>query len=149
MMEPDGIERSDTGGGGGWLINHLPTILWHRRLYVIVSFVILFMVGLITAYTLPTIYRSSATLLVESQDLPTDIVEAPGTGQIEQRIAKIREQVLSRGDLSGLIEQNDLIGGRIGHRRGHRLPELAAYRADNRGGRDDDQVEARHDRKRR
>ena len=108
MMEPDGIERSDTGGGGGWLINHLPTILWHRRLYVIVSFVILFMVGLITAYTLPTIYRSSATLLVESQDLPTDIVEAPGTGQIEQRIAKIREQVLSRGDLIGLIEQNDL-----------------------------------------
>ena len=61
------------------MINHLPTILWHRRLYVIVSFVILFLVGLITAYTLPTIYRSSATLLVESQDLPTDIVQAPGT----------------------------------------------------------------------
>ena len=108
MMEPDGIERSDSGGGGGWLINHLPTILWHRRLYVIASFILLFLVGLITAYTLPTMYRSSATMLVESQDLPTDIVEAPGTGQIEQRLAKIREQVLSRGDLISLIEQNDL-----------------------------------------
>jgi uncharacterized protein involved in exopolysaccharide biosynthesis len=108
MIEPDGIERAESGGGGGWLINHLPTILWHRRIYVIVSFVVLFLVGLITAYTLPTIYRSSATLLVESQDLPTDIVEAPGSGEIEQRIAKIREQVLSRGDLISLIEQNDL-----------------------------------------
>jgi hypothetical protein len=47
-------------------------------------------------------------MLVESQDLPTEIVEAPGTGRIEERIAKIREQVLSRGDLISLIEQNDL-----------------------------------------
>lgn len=108
MIEPDGIERAESGGGGGWLINHLPTILWHRRLYVIVSFVLLFLVGLVTAYTLPTMYRSSATMLVESPDLPSDIVEAPGTGEIEQRIAKIREQVLSRGDLISLIEQNDL-----------------------------------------
>ena len=109
MIEPDGIERSESGGGGGaWLINHLPTILWHRRLYMIISFVLLFLVGVITAYTLPTIYRSSATMLVERQDLPEAIVDAPGTEQIEQRIAKIREQVLSRGDLISLIEQNDL-----------------------------------------
>ena len=110
MIEPDDIERSEIPGGGGgmWLINHMPTILWHRRMYVIVSFVLLFLIGLITAYTLPTMYRSSATMLVESQDLPENVVEAPGTGQIEQRIAKIREQVLSRGDLISLIEQNDL-----------------------------------------
>ena len=102
------IERAETGGGGGWLINHMPTILWHRRLYVIIPAVLLFAVGLVTAYTLPTLYRSTATMLVESQDLPTEIVEAPGTGRIEERIAKIREQVLSRGDLISLIEQNDL-----------------------------------------
>jgi uncharacterized protein involved in exopolysaccharide biosynthesis len=47
-------------------------------------------------------------LLVQSQDLPTSIVEAPTTGAVEQRIARIREQVLSRGDLIQLIEQNDL-----------------------------------------
>lgn len=102
------MERVDRGGGAGWLINHLPAILWHRRLYVIIPAVLLFVIGLVTAYTLPTLYRSTATLLVESQDLPTDIVEAPGTGRIEERIAKIREQVLSRGDLISLIEQNNL-----------------------------------------
>jgi uncharacterized protein involved in exopolysaccharide biosynthesis len=106
MIEPGTIERAE--GGGGWLVNHLPAILWQRRMYVIVPFAILFLVGLVTAFMLPTLYRSSATLLVESQDLPTDIVEAPGTGEIEKRIAKIREQVLSRGDLISLIEQNDL-----------------------------------------
>ena len=109
MMEPSNIEKSEGGGGGGvWLINHLPSILWHRRLYVIIPAALLFLVGIVTAYTLPTLYRSSATMLVESQDLPTEIVEAPGTGEIEERTAKIREQVLSRGDLISLIEQNDL-----------------------------------------
>ena len=107
MMEPGTIDRAE-GGGGGWLINHLPAILWHRRYYVIIPAVILFLAGVVTAFALPTLYRSSATMLVESQDLPTDIVEAPGTGKIEERIARIREQVLSRGDLISLIEQNDL-----------------------------------------
>ena len=50
----------------------------------------------------------AATLLVQSQDLPSSLVEAPTTGAIEQRIARICEQVLSRGDLIQLIEQNDL-----------------------------------------
>ncbi len=77
-------------------------------MYVIVPFVLLTLIGVVTAFTLPTLYRSSATLLVESQDLPTDIVQAPGSGEIEERIARIREQVLSRGDLISLIEQNDL-----------------------------------------
>ena len=77
MIEPS-IERTEGTGGGGWLINHLPTILWHRRLYVIASFVVLFLVGIITAYTLPTLYRSSATLLVESQDMSADLVQDPG-----------------------------------------------------------------------
>ena len=108
MNELGNIQRAEAGGGGAWLINHMPTILWHRRLYVIIPAVLIFAVGLVTAYTLPTLYRSSATMLVESQDLPTEIVEAPGTGRIEERIAKIREQVLSRGDLISLIEQNDL-----------------------------------------
>src|SRR5438874_283883 len=52
--------------------------------------------------------RSTATLLVQSQDLPTTIVDSPTTSAVEQRIARIREQVLSRGDLIQLIEQNDL-----------------------------------------
>jgi len=101
------IEKPE-GGGGGWLINHLPAIFWHRRYYVIIPAVLIFVAAVITAYTLPTLYRSTATMLVESPDLPTEIVDSPGTGKIEERIARIREQVLSRGDLISLIEQNDL-----------------------------------------
>jgi uncharacterized protein involved in exopolysaccharide biosynthesis len=106
MIEAHGFERGDAGFG--WIINHLPTILWQRKYYVLGLFAVLTLAATIAAYSLPTLYRSSATLLIESQALPKEIVDAPGTGAIAQRIAKIRERVLSRGDLIALVEQYDL-----------------------------------------
>lgn len=96
------------GPGIGWIFNHLPTILWQRKLYIIITFLVLFGAATIAAFALPTLYRSTATLLVEQQDLPQSVAQDPDGGAIGERIAKIREQVLSRGDLIALIEQNDL-----------------------------------------
>jgi uncharacterized protein involved in exopolysaccharide biosynthesis len=99
-------ERPDSSPA--WMINYLPIILWQRRYIVLTCFLVMLAVGVVAAFGLPRTYRSTATLLVQSQDLPTTIVESPTNGAVEQRIARIREQVLSRGDLIQLIEQNDL-----------------------------------------
>lgn len=106
MIESHNFETRDAGMG--WMINHLPAIVWQRRYYAITVFLAFLIVSTAAAFALPTLYRSTATLLIESQELPTDVAESPGTGAIEQRIAKIRERVLSRGDLIALIEQYDL-----------------------------------------
>lgn len=106
MIEADTVEIQ--ASSPAWMVNHLPVILWQRRYYVLTCFLALLFVGTVAAFALPRTYRSTATLLVQSQDLPSSLVEAPTTGAIEQRIARIREQVLSRGDLIQLIEQNDL-----------------------------------------
>lgn len=103
-----GEEEGGGGGGGFGLLNHLPAILLHRRWFLIVPFVVLSIAGAAAAFLLPTTYRSSATLLVESQELPPDLVGSPVTAMIDQRIAKIRQQVLSRGDLIQLIQQYNL-----------------------------------------
>ena len=106
------MTSSDTGdrpeSSPAWMINYLPIILWQRRYYVLTCFLVALALGLAAAFGLPRTYRSTATLLVQSQDLPTSLVESPTNGAVEQRIARIREQVLSRGDLIQLIEQNDL-----------------------------------------
>jgi uncharacterized protein involved in exopolysaccharide biosynthesis len=104
----DDVETGQGGGGIGWFFNHLPTIMWQRRNWVIWPFVAITLAATVAAFALPTLYRSTASLLVQSQDLPTSVVEAPTAGDIEQRIARIRERVLSRGDLIRLIEQNNL-----------------------------------------
>ena len=106
MNDPEMI---DSGGSSPtWVVNHLPTILWQRRYYVLASLLLMLALGVGAAFGLPRTYRSTATLLVQSQDLPTTLVDSPANGAVEQRIARIREQVLSRGDLIQLIEQNDL-----------------------------------------
>lgn len=106
MSEVDEIGRNDASST--WVVNYLPRIVWERRFYVVGCFIALTLAGLIAAYALPRTYRSTATLLVQAQDLPSSMVDAPASGAVEQRIARIREQVLSRGDLIQLIEQNDL-----------------------------------------
>jgi succinoglycan biosynthesis transport protein ExoP len=108
MTDSDNFES--TGSSPTWMINHLPVIIWERRDYVLACFLLLLLAGPVAAFVLPRTYRSTATLLVQSQDLPTNLVESPTNGAVEQRIARIREQVLSRGDLIQLIEQNDLYG---------------------------------------
>jgi uncharacterized protein involved in exopolysaccharide biosynthesis len=106
MNEAETLERTDSSPT--WMVNHLPVILWQRRYYVLACLVALLLAGTVAAFVLPRTYRSTATLLVQSQDLPTSLVDAPASGAVEQRIARIRERVLSRGDLIQLIEQNDL-----------------------------------------
>lgn len=104
----DSVDLEEPSAGGGGFINYIPRILWERKWLVIVPFVLLSVAGVVAAFMLPRIYRSSATLLVESQELPSALVTSPMNTIIDQRIAKIREQVLSRGDLIELIEQNNL-----------------------------------------
>ena len=101
-------QSASSGSSPTWVINHLPRILWQRRLVLIACFLALLVAGIAAAFVLPRTYRSTAIMLVQSQELPTTIVEAPTTGAIDQRIARIRQQVLSRGDLIQLIEQNNL-----------------------------------------
>jgi uncharacterized protein involved in exopolysaccharide biosynthesis len=100
------VQASD--GSFGWFFNHLPSILWQRRSLIFWPFIALLVGSIVAAFLLPTTYRSTASLLVQSQELPNSLVEAPAAGAIEQRIARIRERVLSRGDLVQLIEQLNL-----------------------------------------
>src|SRR3954454_20076498 len=106
MTTPDAADRPDSSPA--WMINYLPIILWQRRYYVLVCFLVVLTLGVVAAFGLPRTYRSTATLLAQAQDLPTSLVDSPTNGAVEQRVARIREQVLSRGDLIQLIEQDDL-----------------------------------------
>ena len=103
------LAQSQESDQSGNFIGSLPVILWERRWLIIIPFVILSIAGIAAAFLLPRSYRSSATLLVESQNLPTDTAASgPGDTIIDRRMAKIRQQILSRPDLVGLIQANNL-----------------------------------------
>jgi succinoglycan biosynthesis transport protein ExoP len=93
---------------GASFISHLPSIIKQRRWLIAIPAVFCAILGVIAAFLLPTKYESKATLLVESPLLPEEMTAAGDTGVLDQRMAKFRQQVLSRPQLIELIRQNSL-----------------------------------------
>ncbi|MCM8729771.1 GumC family protein [Hephaestia sp. GCM10023244] len=83
-------------------------ILYRRRLWLLIPM----LVGLVAAIAAVVLYepqyRSSATLLIDSQQVPTTLVASPLTNMADERIAKIRQQVTSREQLTKIVEANNL-----------------------------------------
>lgn len=100
---------------GSSFISHLPGIIKQRRWLIAIPAAICAFLGIVAAFVLPTKYESEATLLVESPLLPEDMTTAAGdnSGVLDQRMAKFRQQVLSRPQLIELIRQNSLYTGEL------------------------------------
>lgn len=100
--------EAEAGIGAGF-VSAIPAMLWQRRWFVILPVVAATVAGLVTAFLIHPVYESSATVLIESQQVPDDLIGAlsGGGGQVNdmigQRIARARERVLSRQDLIRLI----------------------------------------------
>ncbi len=107
-MATQAPEIENSGGGAG-LLSTVPTMVWERRWFVILPVMIATIAGLATAFLMHPVYESSATVLIESQQVPDDLISALSGGSnqasdmIGQRIARARERVLSRQDLIRLI----------------------------------------------
>ena len=73
-----------------------------------ITFSAIFLAGMITAVSLPPVYRSEATILIEGQQIPKDYVKSTITGYVEERIAVIKQQILTRKKLSQIIDEFNL-----------------------------------------
>jgi uncharacterized protein involved in exopolysaccharide biosynthesis len=89
----------------------LPTVLWQRRWWILIAAVLTTIAGTLTAYLMHPVYESSATILIEAQQVSDDLLNSgrdPGADAITQRVARARARVLSRQDLIRLIRQYNL-----------------------------------------
>lgn len=105
---PEPISAPDQGGGSPEVYSKLPVILWERRWLIIIPTVLFALAGIAASILTPPSYQSRAILLVESQNLPGAENEKPEENGIDRRMAKIREQILSRTDLVELIQAHNL-----------------------------------------
>ena len=82
-----------------------------RKGPVLGTALILLFMGTTVAFLLPAIYRSTATILIEEQEIPSDLVRSAITTYADQRIETIKQQVMSRATLWKIVEQYDLYKG--------------------------------------
>lgn len=84
------------------------TLLRRRRTLILAVCAVLLIASAALAFLLPAVYRSTATILIEEQEIPSDLVRSAIATYADQRIEMIKQQVLSRATLWRFVEQYDL-----------------------------------------
>ena len=99
---------ADEGASGGSFLQQLPVILWQRRWFIVLPTVIGLFAAIAAVVLIPPSYRSNAIMLVESPQLPNEVIGLDAGNMIDRRIAAIRQQITARPDLIQLIERHGL-----------------------------------------
>ena len=79
-----------------------------RRTLVVLAGGVLLGLSLAAAFLWPATYKSTATILIEEQEIPSELVHSTITSYADQRIETIKQQVMSRTTLWKVVEQYNL-----------------------------------------
>lgn len=83
-------------------------MFWRRWLWVVVPAILGTLAATAFVMMKEPMYRSSATLLIDSQQIPTSLVASPLTNIANERIGKIRQRIVSRESLTEIIRQQGI-----------------------------------------
>src|SRR6266851_3644847 len=79
-----------------------------RKIQILATVIILFLISAAVAALLPSAYRSTATILIEQQEMPPDLVRSTISSYADQRIQVISQQVMTRANLMRVVEKYNL-----------------------------------------
>jgi polysaccharide chain length determinant protein (PEP-CTERM system associated) len=82
-------------------------VMRRRRLSLILPTVLIFLLGVAAALLWPSIYKSTATIMVQEQEVSTDLIKTTVTSYAEQRIQQINKRIMSFSRLLDVIKEHD------------------------------------------
>lgn len=84
------------------------SILKRRWIQMLVTITLILVAAIAAALLLPPVYQSTGTILVESQQIPPDLVKATVTSYADERIEVIKQRVMTRDNLYRIIQKYNL-----------------------------------------
>ena len=87
---------------------HYLDIIKRRIFYIIIPFLLVLAVGSAVVMLLPPVFLSQAKILVESQQIPVDLVRPTVTATAKERIGVIQQRVLTRENLLNIVKKFQL-----------------------------------------
>lgn len=85
------------------------TSIVKRRIWsFVIPFVLVFSIASAVALMLPSVYKSTSTILIEGQEIPTDFVMETVTSYVEQRLQTINQRIMTTTNLLDIINRFDL-----------------------------------------
>ena len=106
-MNSDAGEVEASGDAGNFF-SQIPAILWQRRWWIIIPAVLGVIAAIAALVIIKPLYKSEAVMLVESQQLPTEVLALDNSELVDRRIARIKQQITARPDLLSLIDKHGL-----------------------------------------
>ena len=76
-----------------------------RKWLFILPAAAIFLFATLIILSLPSIYVSSATVLVEGQEVPQELIQTTVTGYLEERLQSISQMAFSRKNLTAIIDK--------------------------------------------
>ena len=96
------------GAGIGSFFSQIPTILWDRKWWIIVPLILGLIAAVAATLLIKPVYQSSALMVVQSPQVQGEVFADLNNEVVDRRIARIREEVISRPNLISLIERHRL-----------------------------------------
>jgi polysaccharide biosynthesis transport protein len=83
-------------------------IIRRRKYTIIIPMLVLLLLSVIVAIALPPVYRSKATILIEQQHIPVDLVKSTVISFADERIRQIQQKLMTIDNLNKIIEKFNL-----------------------------------------
>ena len=83
-------------------------VIRRRKLHILLPLSLLLIIITVVAYLMPAVYKSEATIVVETQDIPEEMVKTTVTGYIEERLQTLNQMTLTRKNLIELMNKHNL-----------------------------------------
>jgi succinoglycan biosynthesis transport protein ExoP len=84
------------------------TTLRRRKGSLLSAMTVILLITISLAFGLPPVYRASATILIEQQEIPQDLVRSVITSYADERIQLISQRVMTTANLRAIIEKYNL-----------------------------------------
>jgi len=86
-------------------LSDIKAILLRRRWGLLLPACLIFWIAVAVAFLLPSIYLSKATILIEEQEIPANLVQTTITSYAEQRLQNIYQRIVSTPNLVEVIKK--------------------------------------------
>ena len=86
-------------------------ILRRRRWNFLVPFSVVLLAAVMIAWLLPPTFRAQATILIQRQAIPQNLVATTVTGYVQEQIEQIRQQIVTHTNLMEIAEKFDMYPG--------------------------------------
>ncbi|MCK9530521.1 MAG: Wzz/FepE/Etk N-terminal domain-containing protein [Gammaproteobacteria bacterium] len=89
-------------------LEELLDVIRRRKRFLILPGMLILALSAALAFLLPPVYRSEATILIERQSIPTDLIKTTVTGYVQEQIEVIRQRIVTYDNVLKIAEDFDL-----------------------------------------